>query len=174
MNAGSKNTPALDPKKVVEAFGLLRRIDVSRVVDANNRAGSIVMPRHELSWILSMLCGLSYAEIGSHTGGRDPSSVMNSMNRINQRVEDDLSYRHSLEMLMKQIMTHSAVSGGAQIAALACRVMSEPDMDRADVEALAVCTLSAVAILGAEGLSDAEARRAALGVLCRDGGRANG
>lgn len=178
MNAAAtfSKTPAIAPSRIIEAFGALRRIDMSRVTDLKNRSGSIVWPRHELSFLLWSLGGLSYADIGTHTGGRDPSSVMNSLQRINQRRDDDHAYLQSLESLMAQVMVHSAVLGAdaPQVAVLACRVMSEPDLNRADVEALAVCVLSAVAILEAGGLSDAGARRAALGVLCRDGGRANG
>ncbi|RUS64899.1 hypothetical protein EGN72_02590 [Pseudorhodobacter sp. E13] len=176
MNALVSPTPVIEPRKIIEAYAALRRIDISRVVDLNNRCGAIVWPRHELSWLLSTLGGLSYAEIGACTGDRDPTSVMNSLNRINQRCETDQGYAKSLEVLTAQMLEHSVLAGRAerQGAALARRLMRDPDANRADIEALAICVLTAASVLGAETLSDTEARRAVRGLLCDDGGRTNG
>lgn len=169
-------TPAIDPLKIIDAYGLIRRVDMARVTDVRNRSSAIVWPRHELSYLLSVLGGLSYSDIGFHTGGRDASSVMNSVQRINQRRGDDPAYGRALGSLGEQVQAHclALASDAPQGPSLACRVMAGPETSATDVEALAINVLSAFAILGASGLTDAEARRAALGVLGRDGGRADG
>lgn len=169
-------TPAIDPAKVIDAYGVIRHIDVARVTDVRNRSAAIVWPRHELSYLLHELAGLSQSDIGFHTGKRDASSVHGSLKRINQRRTEDPGYRRSLEALVAQINAHcTALSSEApQGSTLACRLLSDPDHAPADTEALAVNVLSALAILGSADLTDAEARRAALHMLGRDGGRING
>lgn len=66
---------------MIEARGI-RSVDI---LAARNRLGRIAMARHELqAWLYRHVPGISYPEIGRMFGGRDHTTVMSAVRKIDR------------------------------------------------------------------------------------------
>lgn len=71
-------------------------------VISSSRERSVVAARFETIWILRHVCGHSLTIIGKHVGGRDHTTVLNSLNKVNIEMKGDAGYRNSVSRLCEK------------------------------------------------------------------------
>ncbi|QYK42838.1 MAG: hypothetical protein KF887_06980 [Paracoccaceae bacterium] len=128
--------------EVVEAFLSLRHASAEEVIQSRAATRAVVQARHELMWFLRDLTHLSLAEIGQVVGGRDAKTVRHGIDQISDRIASDEGYRREM------LFARAVILRGAE------QVMT-PDL----------CLTAVRAVLADAGLSDADARQAALQLM---------
>jgi hypothetical protein len=69
------------------------------VIDSSSRKDTSIWPRHLYSWMVYKRVvpnGNSMTAIGTMTGGRTHASVLNSIKKVNNRIETDRDFRDSV------------------------------------------------------------------------------
>jgi hypothetical protein len=156
----------MDTSFVIKAVCAYYKLTPTALME-QTRVAQIVWPRHELMFMLRQQTNLSLAMIGRAVGGRDQTTVKNSLEKVAARIVADPDYAAHIEALERFIDTYAEAAGqpsGASLA-LARRVIADPLPERRDVERLGLCLLTAASILSSAELTDAEARMAALQVM---------
>jgi len=70
------------------------------------RARRIVDARHVLSWILVKKMGMTLSEVGkTFLGGRDHTTIINSIDRFNDIYDTDDEFREKADLLIEKITT---------------------------------------------------------------------
>lgn len=139
-------------------------LDQREVLDPHCRTTHVVWARHELRWLMRhALPDLSLAQISRKLDGADHTTVMNSLARVDQRMERDPDYRTEMRTQLELLNAWPAAAGvGPEAAEEAGGAGPEaeellPSL-RPDLAALKM-------ILESRQLSDRNARRMALVTL---------
>lgn len=125
---------------------------------SDGRWPALIWARHETAYGLREVTALSMPQIGRLLGGRDHTTMRNSLARVGQRMAEEAIYRAHVESLVG-----------------ALRADRPPEVaparpSRLDAEAPLVLQIVR-GILGDDQLTDSEARRAARSVIdAREGG----
>lgn len=127
---------------VIAAFLSLRRASAEDVLQSGHGVRAIVRVRHELMWLLRDLTHLSLAEIGLALGGRDATTVRHGIDQISDRIARDDGYRREM-LFARAVILRGPTSG------------MTPDL----------CLTAIRSVLSDGGLTDAEARTAALQLM---------
>lgn len=155
--------PSRTADDVIEAYLIYRGLRRDVVLYGTSRAAGEVWPRHELAYLLSRLTRLSNAQIGLLFNGRDHTTILNSLGRVNIRIEADRVYARDYRALEQYALEY--VPGNAeaicQVAARALRGLASP----AEVSAMAVTIMSISSVLRAPELSPTEAVTAAVQMM---------
>lgn len=165
--------PCLDPGLVVAAYCRLRGINRSEVLEGFSKVRAIVLLRHELMWLLRDLTDLSQADIGRLMGGRDQATIKAGVDGISNRIASEPVYRNQMSQVRAYVLAFTAADDLVREdagAVIARRVLSAPEAQRPDVEALAITLIAIGAVLRSDELTDAEARLAALTLIRNAGG----
>jgi len=85
-------------KKVCSYFKIKVKEMLSR-----SRKRTVLIPRQIAMYLVKEYTDLSLSEIGSRFGGKDHTTVMSSLNRIEQLMVDDMGIRNNIEALEKQL-----------------------------------------------------------------------
>ena len=106
-----KNYLQLQSNKM-DAEGIVKTVCAYYTVKPNairgkGRAQKVVFPRQVAMYLLKKFTKLSLQEIGSALGGRDHSTVLHSLSKIERMVLEDVRVQHELEALQKQIERES-------------------------------------------------------------------
>lgn len=167
MTAAVRETAAvanLDPETVIRAVCLFRGIDRA---DLLGEARAFTSARHELAYMLRTCTTLSLARIGEVMAGRDHTCVVNSVNRVRERMLSDPEYLDEIDQM--RLACHapstSAETSSEPAMLVARRLRAARMPDPADVERLVVAILMLRAVLASAELSAGEARLAALTLL---------
>ncbi len=154
----------LDPHAVLgaasEFFGL------SRAQLAGDLRGRISWPRHEAIYALRTLTMMSYNQIGKLMGGRDSKTIMNSCQRVTDRLLTDKQYGPAIASFIAYIRSWDERLSGADVISTARQKMASPD-----AESIAIALITVASILTDHRLTDAEARLGALQIV---GGKIHG
>jgi chromosomal replication initiator protein len=67
------------------------------------RLKTLVLPRQVAMYICRKLTSASYPEIGSKFGGKDHSTIIHAIKKIDKKMEDDLQLRNTIERLISSI-----------------------------------------------------------------------
>ncbi|MCL2102718.1 MAG: chromosomal replication initiator protein DnaA [Syntrophorhabdaceae bacterium] len=70
---------------------------------SNRRPRLVSMPRQVAMYLVRKIALRSFPEIGSLFGGRDHTTVMYAVKKIDQRLSEDVSLRNTIETLRKKI-----------------------------------------------------------------------
>ena len=76
-----------------------------RDVRGQKRKQEISEARQMSMYIVKEVCGLTMKDIGSEFDGRDHSSVVYTINKVNERIKKDSFYRDTVEDIIKNIKT---------------------------------------------------------------------
>jgi hypothetical protein len=161
-----------DPDVVLSAYCQMRGIG-REVLIGQGKAPAMVWPRHEAVWLLRHLTGLSLAQLGEVFGQRDPTTMMNSVNRVADRIAEDSDYRVAMLQLLEAVASYeTAGEVGALEAATSIvrRAVNEPAGRNSGVEVLGLAMLTVASVLHSVELTDAEARAAAIQLISGHGG----
>jgi chromosomal replication initiator protein len=75
-------------------------------IKSKNRHRRLVEARHVLSWVLVRKMGMTLAEVGkTFLGGRDHTTVINSLNRFNDIYETEEEFKTKADELIEKLMT---------------------------------------------------------------------
>lgn len=79
----------------------LRNIPFETIISAS-RAKRVVQARFETIWIMRQVCGHSLTVIGRNVGGRDHTTVLNSLNKMNLEKMHDTGKKDTLAILCER------------------------------------------------------------------------
>ena len=76
-----------------------------RVADlkSKRRQQAIALPRQVAMYLARKLTNASYPEIGERFGGKDHTTVMHNVKKIEQTLDKDLDLKANLEALERQL-----------------------------------------------------------------------
>ncbi len=74
-------------------------------VKSSRRHKAIVLPRQIAMYLSRQLTSSSYPEIGEKFGGKDHSTIIHAINKIEKLLEEDYNLRNTLESLKKLLTT---------------------------------------------------------------------
>ena len=92
----------MDIKRIQEKVCKYFKISLGEML-SKSRQRQLVVPRQIAIYLTKAYTDLSLTEIGSRFGGKDHSTVIASINRIEQLMAEDMNIRHSVEALEKQL-----------------------------------------------------------------------
>ena len=93
-NDGGKATPDLVRKRVAEAWGVS-----SEALQSKKRTKDLTVPRQVAMYLIKELFDLSLVEIGRLFGGRDHSTVIHSIAKVEEEMAADPEFRQRVEAL---------------------------------------------------------------------------
>ena len=96
-----ESTAAVTVDDVLQAVGVYFDLKRADLVGAG-RQRKIAAPRHMAMYIVRKLIGLSYPEIGEAFGGRDHTSIMHGVKKIEASIETDGKLRNLANYLIRQ------------------------------------------------------------------------
>jgi chromosomal replication initiator protein len=68
---------------------------------------AFIGPRHTAMFLTRQLTGLSLPEIGRHFGGRDHSTVLHAIHKVENLAKNDPDFQNSLDQLVKELEGNS-------------------------------------------------------------------
>lgn len=121
-------------------------VRTSDLVHPTSRTAPVAWARHELRWALRQLEPVySNAQIGRITGDADPTTVLNSINRVEERMKADPDYAAEMRLLLDEYLS------------------SEPEIGHTELPVAPI--LAALRVVLGGRLGDREARITALALL---------
>jgi hypothetical protein len=156
--------PSMPPDALISAVVQFRGIPRGEILNGMSRSNPVVWARHEATHLLRSLTHMSYGAIGKFMAGRDPKTVINSLNQVAKRMSDDMGYRDEIEALVTSI-PEAVASAKEKVVPLPARQSQVRDDDD-----IAAALLTVATILAAKSLGDAEARTTSLAVIREMGG----
>ncbi len=87
-------------KTVAESF----QIKTSEL-KSSKRLKNLVFPRQIAMYICRKMTDLSYPEIGAKFGGKDHSTIIHAIKKIEKKIEEDMHSRMMIEKLMEKLNT---------------------------------------------------------------------
>jgi chromosomal replication initiator protein len=88
-------------QKKVAAFYNVKISDMK----SKKKNKNVILPRHGAMFLTRKLTDLSLPEIGRHFGGRDHTTVLHAIQKVDNLVQTDEDYQASIESLIKEIET---------------------------------------------------------------------
>jgi chromosomal replication initiator protein len=95
---GAERTPEAIRKRVAEEYGVTVEAITSR-----RRTKEVTVPRQIAMYLMRELLDLPLTAIGDHFGGRDHSTVIHSINKVEEDVEDDDALRERIDGLRAEL-----------------------------------------------------------------------
>ena len=95
---------SLSPPDIVEAVAGHFRIDLDDM-RGRSRSQKIVVPRQVAMYLIRELTKASLVDIGEVLGGRDHTTIMHGIDKINRAVENDASLRSHINQIRETLLT---------------------------------------------------------------------
>jgi chromosomal replication initiator protein len=73
-------------------------------IKSSKRLKNLVLPRQISMYIARKLTSSSFPEIGSKFGGKDHSTIIHAIKKIEKKMEEDIQLRATIEKLMNNLM----------------------------------------------------------------------
>lgn len=153
-------------QSIIRAVCAFYKLEPAALLE-RTKVREIVWPRHELIYMLRTNTRHGWIMIGRLVGGRDQSSVKNSVEQVTARILADNEYADHIGNLSRFVRLSASTPPQEPALAVARRMIGAEAPQREDAARVGLCLLTAASILGNSDLSDAEARQAALVVLGR-------
>ena len=90
----------MDQKEVSNYFGIK-----IHDIKSSKKQKNIAFPRQISMYLVRRYTGASYPEIGEKFGGKDHSTVIHAVNKIERLIKDDLSIKNTINSLSRSIET---------------------------------------------------------------------
>lgn len=169
--------PCLDPQEVERAFLKFTGVSRRELIEGRVTTHVVSHLRQDLMWLLRDLTTLSHEKIGDMLDGRDPTTIMNGVDRVIARMAADPQYRARIERARAFIVDAArldrewAGTGAPEDGARGlARRLHNTEGQSPEVRALATVLLTVGAVLRSDELTDGEARLAALTLIRNAGG----
>lgn len=89
-------------EKVIETVSIEYQIDISAMKSKKKQA-NIVNARQIAMYLIKEILDINLTTIGSLFGGRDHSTVINSIRKIENRIEDELEFKNEINRMRERI-----------------------------------------------------------------------
>src|SRR5210317_519971 len=96
----------LSVEEILKKVSLHFNIKVSDIKSAK-RLKAVVLPRQIAMYISRQLTSSSYPEIGDRFGGKDHSTIIHAIRKIEKLMEEDFQLKSTIENLKKELITCS-------------------------------------------------------------------
>jgi chromosomal replication initiator protein len=93
----------VSPERIREAVAREWGVDPSGLV-SKRRTKDLTVPRQVAMYLIRDLLDLSLAEVGNHFGGRDHSTVIHSIRKVEQGLDSDPAMRGAVERVRSVLM----------------------------------------------------------------------
>ncbi len=98
LRAGRAGTAAEIAAAVAAYFGVSEKALASK-----SRARDVALPRQVAMYLIKQILDLPYTMIGRHFGGRDHSTVIHAVRKVDKLAQSDPAFRQKLEELRSQL-----------------------------------------------------------------------
>lgn len=85
---------------------------------SKGRSPKVAHPRQVAHYLASTCCNLSLIDVGTRIGGRDHSTVLNSITKIKHKMSQDIGFAETIADLTSKLQPSALVSFGNFLAAL--------------------------------------------------------
>lgn len=92
----------ITPKMILEQVSKMFRVREEDIT-SKRRTKEIVVPRHISIYLFKNLTELSYTKIGEWFGGKDHSTIIHSIKKVEQYIADDADIKTKIEKLTKDL-----------------------------------------------------------------------
>jgi chromosomal replication initiator protein len=92
----------ISPEKIQEAVAEQWGVDASGLA-SKRRTKDLTVPRQIAMYLIRELLDLPLVQIGSHFGGRDHSTVIHSIRKVEETMEDDSSFERKVMALREEL-----------------------------------------------------------------------
>jgi chromosomal replication initiator protein len=99
LNAAPKE---VQPEAVLKAVAELHGVKVSDL-KSDRKHKVVVTPRQIAMYLLRQMTPLSFPDIGARFGGKDHTTVMHAVKKIEQKMKDDVSLKNTVDTLRKNL-----------------------------------------------------------------------
>lgn len=148
---------------IVDVF--LRKTSAPRnILDGSSCPRILSRRRQMLMWLLQRLTNLSLMKIGETLGGLDPTTVRSGISAVSDRMASD----PHLHQWLLETLTECLAYEPSQLTEARRAVAS--NNAGTEERSLAVTVVCVASVLSSPYLTDAEARTAALTLICRNEG----
>ncbi len=72
-------------------------------IKSKKKNKAFIIPRHTAMYLTRQLTDLSLPEIGRHFGGRDHTTIIHAIGRVEKMIDSDPEFRENVDHLMKEI-----------------------------------------------------------------------
>ncbi|MDX1647356.1 MAG: helix-turn-helix domain-containing protein, partial [Longimicrobiales bacterium] len=94
--------PVASPDKIKECIAGSWRVRIE-ALSAKTRTRNVTEARHVAMYAIREILGMPLADIGDLFGGRDHSTVLYSIRKIEGRMEDDDGFRKRVEGALREL-----------------------------------------------------------------------
>jgi chromosomal replication initiator protein len=70
---------------------------------SKRRTKDVTVPRQVAMYLMKETLGMSLVRIGEHFGGRDHSTVIHSIRKVQEQMQEDPAFRHQVEAALADI-----------------------------------------------------------------------
>lgn len=161
---------SLTANEIIDLIAVLRGVRRQDLL-SDQRAQHILHARHELHDALRQLTGLSFAKIGEAVG-KDHTCIVSSMSRVEALREDPIWRQHNDDLIatLREIMMHRqtvlTLMDAEDSMSILRRAASDPASSTiTEIMSMGITMLTLSSVIGADRLTDADARCACRGVL---------
>ncbi len=94
--------PVLRPERVQELVARRWRVRPDALA-SKKRTRDVIVPRQVAMYVIKESLGMSLVRIGEFFGGRDHSTVIHSIRKVEERMEQDVDFRKEVEDLREEL-----------------------------------------------------------------------
>jgi chromosomal replication initiator protein len=94
--------PVLSPERIRELVARRWRVRADALA-SKRRTKDVTVPRQVAMYLMKETLGMSLARIGEHFGGRDHSTVIHSIRKVEEQMQEDPEFRRQVEAALQEI-----------------------------------------------------------------------
>jgi len=98
----SQGGPVLSPERIRETVARRWRVRVDSL-ESKRRTKDVTVPRQVAMYLIKETLGISLVRIGELFGGRDHSTVIHSIKKVEEEMERDESFRRQVEEALAEV-----------------------------------------------------------------------
>lgn len=99
---GPDGGPVLSPERIRELVARRWRVRADALA-SKRRTKDITVPRQVAMYLMKEMLGMSLARIGEHFGGRDHSTVIHSIRKVEEQMRHDADFRGQVQAALEEV-----------------------------------------------------------------------
>ena len=101
----SSNRKNVNPQKIIDTVAVFFDIDKDELLKKNRRK-EIAVPRQLIMYLLRTQLQQSFPEIGRRLGGRDHTTVMYAVEKIDRKLKTSTDFKEKMELITERIYNY--------------------------------------------------------------------
>ena len=94
--------PVLSPERIREVVAQRWRVRADALA-SKRKTKDVTVPRQVAMYLMKRTLDMSLVRIGEHFGGRDHSTVIHSIRKVEEEMARDPSFRHQVESTLAEV-----------------------------------------------------------------------